>query len=272
MQPKLVIGVLVALIAGLFLYRQLGEQPLTTRQAIEEGVALATQDANISESEKQQLRAQLAVADYTAKNGRPPASIEDLVPKYFDAVPVDPISGEKLSLGMSAPTKVAKGKKGGKKKSADEELGGEGFINPNTMAVSDFVYDPLDKRDPFETFDFSGDQTLDTSLPPLQRYSLGQLKVTAILKQPNGEYSAFIEDVTGVGYPAKKGTNVGSNAGVVVKITEDSVFVVEQKKDFTGKMNRSTIEMKIQRVNTGSKNENFQRVRNRKGAKKGRRR
>ena len=196
--PKVIIGIALVAIAALLIFQQTSEEPRTARQAIEEGIAQASQNADMSESEKQGLRVQLAVADYTASIGSPPSSMDDLVPKYFASVPIDPADGKPLTLDAQMA-----GDSGGNEVlaknevSLDEQLSKEGFINPNTMAVSDFVYDPSGKRDPFSPFDFSGRRDIDTSLPPLQRYSIGQLKVSAILES-GGKYKAIIEDATGI--------------------------------------------------------------------------
>ena len=73
--------------------------------------------------------------------------------------------------------------------------------------------------------------------PPLERYSVGQLKITAILADLTGSggRTAIVEDATGKGYTVKKGTKIGNKNGVVVAIDEDKIHIVESIVDFTGK-------------------------------------
>ncbi len=59
---------------------------------------------------------------------------------------------------------------------------------------------------------------------PLERVSLSQLKVTAIIRAPSGN-RALVEDATGKGYVVRKGTYIGLNSGQVVDIDKDTVFI-----------------------------------------------
>ena len=270
----LVLAVLA--LVGFIAFRQLGNQPVDARSTIDSGVSQVKEQSDLNPEQEMLLRIQLAWADYTASNGQAPGSIDQLVPKYFDSVPINPRTQQAFvyppeempAKGGSEGQVVAVSADTSDSSVADAILEAEGFVNPNTMKESTFVYDPSGKRDPFEPFDFSGRSNVDTTLPPLERYSLGQLKVTAILKDSDGEYYAFIEDATGVGYPARKGTKIGNENGVVVLITEKAVSVVETTTSFTGEVKRKTVEMKIHSAVKEDKNAKFQRIRNSGGRRR----
>jgi len=263
---RILVGLAVVGLVGFIVLRQFGRKPLDARDTINSGVQQVKEHSDINATQELMLRIQLAVADYTASTGTPPDSLEELVPKYFDQVPVNPATGLAMKYPAEEPTQVASASGASVNESVDSILEKGGFINPNTMEILDFVYDPVGKRDPFEPFDFSGESNIDTTLPPLQRYSIGQLKVTAIIKDHKGGFKAFVEDATGIGYPVGKGTRVGNASGVAVRITENAVFVVETRKDFTGEIKRKTVQMKLKRAKAEDKNAKFQRIRNKPGA------
>ena len=256
---------------GLIIVRQVGGggAALTPKEALDANIAQVKGQRKLTDRDETRLRIELAMSDFMVRNGKPPSQVSELVPTYFDTVPIDPLTQKPFELNSDEQAPSGRGEAGTQVASASsvESIFAEGaFVNPNTMKESEFVYDPTSKRDPFDPFDFSGQNAVDTSLPPLERYSIGQLKVTAILRDTkDGGFYAFIEDATGIGYPAKKGTRVGDSNGIVVRINEDAVFVVESATDFTGKTTRKTVEMKIQRNSSTDKNANYQRIRNRKG-------
>lgn len=254
-------------LVGLIVVRQfLGSEPLSPKAALDSSIEQVKGQRALSPEEETRLRVEIAWGDYMVRNGKPPTSINDLVPTYFDTVPKDPTTGEPFNYpSTDTPTKAQPTEVASLASASDIEtvFSAGGVVNPNTMRESEFVYDPTGKRDPFLPFDFSKQNAVDTSLPPLERYSLGQLKVTAILRDTkDGDFYAFVEDATGIGYPVRKGTRIGDAEGLVVRITEDSLFIVETRTDFTGKSTRSTVEMKLQRAPGTDKNSAFQRVRN----------
>lgn len=249
---KIAAGVFLAILIGVIAYMQFNTGPLDSKAMLENAVKqVKDEKGDITPEQEAILRVQIAVADYTASTKRAPKKMAELVPKYFESIPVDPRSGQPMEFPLDkavgeAPTPEDPGK------IIDTDaivIDGQNFLNPNTMVIDDFVYDPAGRRDPFQPFDFSGASEINMDLPPLERYAVGQLKLTSILSAGN-DFSAIIEDPTGRGYTARRGTKVGNAKGVVVKITEDSVFVVETRTDFTGKTVRETVQMKIQRVAT----------------------
>ena len=212
------------------------EEEFDTRAAIEDGIAQITEKVDITDAEKNTLKVQLALADYIANNGQPPVSLNELIPKYFFQVPIDEATGKQIfyakqgisfKLGLDSEESSE-----GKKKLTDLAL-----VNPNTMDVDNFTYDPTGKRDPFKNFEFSKEGVIDLNKPPLERYAVGQLKITAILADLTGSggRSAIVEDATGKGFTVRKGTKIGNKNGVVVAIDEDKIHIVESIVDFTGK-------------------------------------
>ncbi|RMG59686.1 MAG: hypothetical protein D6713_04870 [Deltaproteobacteria bacterium] len=72
------------------------------------------------------------------------------------------------------------------------------------------------------------------ALTPLEKFDLGELKLVGILMKGN-ERVALVEDNQGKGYMVKKGTRIGKNGGVVTRITDETVVVVEEFYDFSGR-------------------------------------
>lgn len=257
---KFFIGLVMIGLGTYVAYHELSGEALDARGTLEAGVTQVKSSTPLSPEQEQLLRVQLALADYSAANGTPPPSLGALVPTYFDAIPVDPstgkpfeysLNGEQYQLGAQTKVVAAPGKgkskvaaKAGKAEAPSDAVA---FVNPNTIEMDFFTYDPEGKRDPFEPFNFAPKARVDQSLPPLQRYSVGQLRVTAILndKARSGERFAIVEDATGRGYPVRKGTLIGNRNGVVVSIEEKTINVVESVVDFTGKETKVPVVMSI---------------------------
>ncbi len=96
-------------------------------------------------------------------------------------------------------------------------------------------YDPSGRRDPFAPVI----QELqlgkaDATLPPLQRVTLTELNLIAIVWGAYG-YTAMVQTPEGHGYTVRRGTRVGQNNGVVSAITERGIIVQERFTDVYGK-------------------------------------
>jgi len=252
MNRSIILIILSLCLFGYLAYTQLSQGKVDPRSSIEDGIALAKESTKLNSDQEDLLRLQLALADYTATNGKPPSSLDSLVPKYFDSVPKNPGTGVAFKYVKNGPgySLGSSEKKEGDDLSANAllaqaGLGGE-FVNPNEMELIHFTYDPTNRRDPFRPFN-SDLNEVDTSVPPLQRYELGQLKVTAILADitGSGNRTAIVEDATGRGYSVKKGVRIGNRKGVVVAIDEDKVHVLEIIKDFTGKEKKFPRSLKL---------------------------
>ena len=239
MNSRYIIG-LVAIIGLAFWGYSISSEPelMDPKAALNDGIAQVKKSVDITPEQEELLRIQLALADYIASNGVAPDTLDSLVPKYFDSIPRDSKTGKSLAyqksgFGFKLGAQVDAIKTTSRK---DKILTDLAMVNPNTLDIGHFTYDPTGKRDPFESFDFSPDGKIDMSKPPLERYALGQLKVTAILSDFKiaGNRTAIVEDATGKGYSIRKGTRLGNRDGVVVAIDEDKIHVVESIVDFTG--------------------------------------
>ncbi|HSA87793.1 MAG TPA: pilus assembly protein PilP [Nitrospira sp.] len=96
-------------------------------------------------------------------------------------------------------------------------------------------YDPSGRRDPFAPIvqELQPGKT-DTTLPPLQRVTLTELNLIAIVWGAYG-YTAMVQTPEGHGYTVRRGTRIGQNNGVVSAITERGIIVQERFTDVYGK-------------------------------------
>lgn len=111
-------------------------------------------------------------------------------------------------------------------------------------------YNPAGKRDPFVPFLKVREKEAGpaiTSLPPLQRYELGEFRLVGIiwgLKAPR----ALVEDSMGKGYSVTVGTKIGRSGGVVTRITEKEMVVREEFRDYTGSKVKRDTSLKLKDV------------------------
>lgn len=100
------------------------------------------------------------------------------------------------------------------------------------------------ERNPFKPFVFAKPSEIFEPKTPLQRYSIAQLRLTAIIwgiKQPVG----MVEAPDGKGYVVKKGDLIGNKNGRVVQVKKSSIVILERHKDHTGrvKLNKTSIKL-----------------------------
>lgn len=95
-------------------------------------------------------------------------------------------------------------------------------------------YDPSGRRDPFAPIvqELQPGKT-DTTLPPLQRVTLTELNLIAVVWGAYG-YTAMVQTPEGHGYTVRRGTRIGQNNGVVSAITERGIIVQERFTDVYG--------------------------------------
>ncbi|MBW2559577.1 MAG: pilus assembly protein PilP [Deltaproteobacteria bacterium] len=109
-----------------------------------------------------------------------------------------------------------------------------------------YRYDPEGKPDPFKPFieivekekktgqtQKTDEPQEDSVLPPLQRFSVDEFRLTGILWTADKKI-AIVKTPQGKRYTLRRGTRLGINGGRVMKILRDSVVVVEKIKDFSG--------------------------------------
>jgi len=116
------------------------------------------------------------------------------------------------------------------------------------------LYDPRGKRDPFVSFIKVEERKragIDTaSLPPLQRYDLGELKFVGVIWMKKGA-RALVEDAEGKGYSVTVGTRIGRSGGVVSRITGKEILV---REEFVGNRGEKIVrESGIQLTTAGGK-------------------
>jgi type IV pilus assembly protein PilP len=111
----------------------------------------------------------------------------------------------------------------------------------------EYIYDPTGKRDPFRPFTLKVEKKAETppeELTPLQRYNLSQLKLTAIIYDPERETGiAMVEAPDLKGYNIFVGSEIGG--GRVVRITDTEVQVEVNYEDFYGNVEKRIETLKI---------------------------
>ena len=79
---------------------------------------------------------------------------------------------------------------------------------------------------------------------PLEKISLSQLKLVAIIRGPSGN-KACVEEASGKGYIIKKGDYIGLNSGKVVKILSDNIVIEEEVENSIGDLTKRKKEIKL---------------------------
>ena len=249
---KILSGVLVIAIIALIGFVRFAPSPMSAKESIEVAVTEAVSTNKLNPEQETLLKIQLALSDYMARNGQAPDNLRQLVPQYFETEPVNPSTGKPFDykkvgrspkLGSQA---IQVATNAGQRDLAALLGNSEGFVNPNTIKLEDYTYDPTDKRDPFQPYTPGVDTSPDDGTP-LTKYSIGQLRVAAILTGPDGEKRAIVEDQQGRGYSVLKDTIIGSELGVVSLIEEKSVSVVVTTKDFGGNDKDEVVVMPLNR-------------------------
>lgn len=248
------IGVLFALLQ----YQSKGAKK-SPSESLNENILKMRESGEVSPDQEELVRLQLAIVDYIASKHTPPESLNLLVPKYFKSLPINPKTKKPFQYQKNGDTYVlldAEGISSSKKEVAagkPEASPTPEFMNPNTMAIEDFVYSPEGKRDPFKPFEVSPKVAIDENLPPLERYDLSQLKVSAVLSDSKGGMVAIVEDATGKGYTVKVGTKIGDKNGSVVSIDATQVNVLEKMTDFAGEIKQELRSIKLQKASEETK-------------------
>ena len=121
-------------------------------------------------------------------------------------------------------------------------------VKKPVYAETGYFYDPMGKKDPFmplivEEGDISDTLLSQGPLTPLQKYSLAELQLVAVL-QAGKQSKAMVEDGKGDGYILSKGTLIGDKYGEVVQIKDNEVIIVEKEIDvMTGEINERTVSL-----------------------------
>ncbi len=111
-------------------------------------------------------------------------------------------------------------------------------------------YSPEGRRDPFKPFIVQArmEEEEEEREPktPLERYSLSQLKLVAILWGIDGAV-AMVEDPEGKGYSIRVGTPIGNRNGRVKRILKDRVVVEERSVDIFGREQKEEVILELPR-------------------------
>lgn len=81
---------------------------------------------------------------------------------------------------------------------------------------------------------------------PLERISLGQLRLTAIMEMPD-QNLAMVEEASGKGYVVKEGTYIGDQGGRITEVLPDAIIVEEKYLDVFGKVSVRKKQLKLQK-------------------------
>jgi len=177
--------------------------------------------------------------------------------------PVDPsVGSKKLTAKKDAlkpkpdTSKVVEGlpNKSDKpdKKAIAVTKGADGIISSVSVPVSrPSAYIARGKIDPFEPLFkdkpvFKKKKKKRIPRTPLEKLSLSQLKLVAIIRAPSGN-KALVEESSGKGYVIKKGTYIGLNSGKIIEIEKDNIIIEEEIQNIQGNMEVHQIELKLQK-------------------------
>lgn len=250
----IIIVCLLGVLFLLFKYKD-GGDVVSPADSINENVKKLKASGEINSDQENLMKIQLAIVDYIAVKHTPPESLDLLVPRYFKTLPLNPDTKKPFQYekkgdsyvildAMTASNKTDDSQAGQKEEKKKEEE----FLNPNNLEIEDFVYVSEGKRDPFLPFDLAPKTANNENLPPLERYDLAQLKVSAILTDKIGGMVAIVEDATGKGYTVKVGSKIGDKNGTVVSIDETQLNVLEKVTDFTGEVKQDLRSVKLQKA------------------------
>lgn len=248
----IIVGLALSTAQLLYIFVFKVDNSITIREAINKSVAKLS---TLSPEERELMKINMALTDYlVSNNNQPPKSLDELVGKYFDRVPLNPNTGRQFDykiingrgvVGDPSALSNANNTSGKKMviatKSQEDLLLSALDDNPDEQR---FVYDSNAKRDPFLPFNFAPLTKDDPNKTALEKYDIGQLKLTAILEgfdQPK----AIVENTAGRGFTVTKGTKIGPSGGEVVDIQKDRLLILETTIDFTGEKKTRTIEMKL---------------------------
>jgi type IV pilus assembly protein PilP len=111
-----------------------------------------------------------------------------------------------------------------------------------------YFYDPTGKSDPFKSFIAEQEEVAEKRRRKPKTYletlDLSQLELIAVIVGPHGNY-AMVRDSKGTGHVITKGTAIGTEGGVVDRITDKEVVIREDYKDFRGNLKQKEITKKL---------------------------
>jgi type IV pilus assembly protein PilP len=238
-QKIIIVGSVLIVLQVVYIYIFNSEEPPSAREAINAQIDKIPG----TQREKEIKKILAAVHSFRIKTGKFPDNLINLTPEYFDRIPIDPETNQPFKYWLENNTpfigeKVTLASKGGN--TQDEIVAS---LTDESQKAS-FVYNATGKRDPFRPFNFAPKVSESSTATPLERYTVGQLKLTAVIAEGAGG-SAMVENNLGKGFVVRKGTKIGPNGGEVIEIQKDRILVLETTVDFTGKSKTRTVEMRL---------------------------
>jgi len=213
-------------------------------------------NSQIPPERRAQIKIQLALSDYKVKHKKFPKRLNDLIPEYFDSVPLDPKTAEPFNYTIADNRYYlgdidAKATSGNNNGNGGPDSQGNGMSKDEESALialldskedEKFVYDPDGKIDPFRSFDFSPKDAGEAGETPLEQFNYRQLVLTAVLDGFD-EPRAVVEDPEGKGHMVKVGMKIGVFGGKVLKIEKTKLVILETTVEFTGEKKTRTVEL-----------------------------
>jgi type IV pilus assembly protein PilP len=133
-----------------------------------------------------------------------------------------------------------------KEVSGEQKLETTAAVNKKESAK--YSYDPIGKTDPFKSFIAEQEEIAEKQRRKPKTYletlDLSQLELIAVIVGPHGNY-AMVRDSKGTGHVITKGTAIGTEGGVVDRITDREVVIREDYKDFRGNLKQKEITKKL---------------------------
>ncbi len=225
----------VILVAGVVYQTSIAPTPAPPHEAINQVLA----STDLAGDALEERRASLAIEYFIKDRKRPPSSLDALVPHYLAKVPRSAESGEPLSFVIQGNAALV----GQAAQAALKAAQDSARQTPSASAVRDepFKYPASNRRDPFEPYEISSAEPEDDGdRPPLERYELSELKLTAIVAAGDLS-SATVEDAKGRGFIVRKGSRIGRNKGEITEILTDRLTVVEIVTDSTGRQKTNSV-------------------------------
>ncbi len=111
-----------------------------------------------------------------------------------------------------------------------------------------YAYDPRERRDPFTPLIAAG---LDKgkkarTAGTLESYDIGDFTLAAIAEKKGVRYGLILSP-DNKSYTVKEGTVLGLHKGMVKKITNDKVIIIEYSIDYTGKTRPREVVLELRR-------------------------
>jgi type IV pilus assembly protein PilP len=109
-----------------------------------------------------------------------------------------------------------------------------------------YSYNPEGKKDPFMTYLQGANpaKTVKTSIP-LLNYSLGDLKLVAVMVIKKNKFLAMVQTPDSKGYVVKLGMEIGINHGRVHEINDHSISVEEEFTEIGGEKKKRTVVLSL---------------------------